>query len=355
MIAEELAAAKAIIVLWSPASVASDWVKDEAQEGARRNRLIPALIEPTTIPYGFRQIQTADLSGWDGSASHPEMQGVLQGIAKLIDKPATVAQRTAVERIADFFRTRPLAVAVLVVALASLAYAAYRYASGSNQVADNQSDTRPSENRDARIEAAKLTAAGLSMIDPGGNHAGAVLMFNEAISAYADYADAYFYRGQSFVALRQNERAVTDFRKVIALSGDEFTREQARKFILEIESPPPVVLDPNPPTPGPAPAPTQAQVRELFSRDKPTRIAGTTRLILEKKQDPEAVRAAIGAARRDPENKSGVINTLVYLESVDPAVLKHHRPEIERLFEAVKDNGVQTTDHIKKLQILMNR
>ena len=116
-----------------------------------------------------------------------------------------------------------------------------------------------------------------------------------------------------------------------------------------------MVIDPNPQTPGPAPAPTQAQVQQMFSGDKPTRIAGTTRLILEKKQDPEAVRAAIIAARRNPENKSGVINTLVYFQSVDPAVLKHHRTEIERLFEAVKDNGVQTTDHIKKLQILMNR
>lgn len=365
VIAEELAAAKAIIVLWSPAAVGSDWVKDEAQEGASRNRLIPALIEQTTIPYGFRQLQTADLSGWDGSDSHPEMQGLLQGIARLIDKPVVVVRRTAMDQLTGFVRTHRLAVAVVLIALIGVAFAAYRLASDDQRGTGVPVDTGSRSNRDARIAAAKLTADGLSMIDPGGNHAGAILMFNEAIGADADYADAYFYRGQSFVALRQNDRAMTDFRKVMTLSGDEFTRQQALKFIQEIESPPPATVNTNPtpaptdpqvkpPTAAPS-APTQAQVREIFSGDKNTRIAGTTRLILEKKQDPMAVSAAITAARDNPENRSGVINTLVYLQSVDPAILKQHRPEIERLFDTVKDNGTQTTEHVRKVQALLER
>jgi tetratricopeptide (TPR) repeat protein len=350
VIAEELAAANAIIVLWSPAAVNSDWVKDEAGEGARRKRLIPALIEPTEIPYGFRQLQTADLTDWDGSPTHSEMQGLLQSVARLIDKPAVVADRTAIDRAIDVIRRYRLVAAVVLVALLGVAYAAYKFTDADDLRADNPpadaAEDSPRVSREARIAAAKLTADGLSMIDPGGNHAGAILMFNEAIATDAEYADAYFYRGQSFVALRQNERALADFQKAIALSTDEFTRQQARQFILQIESP----------APAPAGAASQqVQVREMFAVDKTTRVAGTTRLILEKRQDPAAVSAAIAAARRDPANKSGVINTLVFLESVDRAVLRPQRPEIERLFEAIKDNGPETTDHIKKLQAILNR
>ena len=64
VIGQELASAKAVIVLWSAASVSSDWVKDEAQEGANRAILVPALVENVSPPYGFRQLQTADLSDW---------------------------------------------------------------------------------------------------------------------------------------------------------------------------------------------------------------------------------------------------------------------------------------------------
>jgi hypothetical protein len=101
--------------------------------------------------------------------------------------------------------------------------------------------------------------------------------------------------------------------------------------------------------------PMQAQVGEIFSGDKSTRIAGTTRLILERKQDPTAVSAAIRAAHANPDNRSGVINTLVYLQSVDPAILRQHRGEIERLFDAVKNNGAQTTEHIRKVQTLLDQ
>ena len=369
VIADQLASAKAVVVLWSPSAVASDWVKDEAQEGARRNRLIPAMIEQTTIPYGYRQLQTADLSRWDGLASHPEMQAVLQGIARLIDKPAVVSERTAAERVIGFFKTQRLVTAAILIAALGLGYVAYRLIVRGERRAENSTISQVADTRQARIAAAKLTADGLSMIDPGGNHAGAILMFNEAISEYADYADAYFYRGQSFVALRQSERAVADFRKAIELSADEFTRAQARKFIEEIESPPravnpepvgPGVPTPNPSVPAPPPnqsanMPTQAQVGEIFSGDKSTRIAGTTRLILERKQDPTAVSAAIRAAHANPDNRSGVINTLVYLQSVDPAILRQHRGEIERLFDAVKNNGAQTTEHIRKVQTLLDQ
>jgi hypothetical protein len=95
------------------------------------------------------------------------------------------------------------------------------------------------------------------------------------------------------------------------------------------------------------------QVKDIFAADKGARIAATTRLIVEKKQDASAVKQAVASALAQPDNKSGVINTLVYLENVDPAILKQYRPEIEKLFAVAQKNGTQTIDHIKKVQARM--
>jgi hypothetical protein len=59
-IQEQLDAARCVVVLWSKASVASPFVRDEATEGLG-GRLVPALIEVVKQPLGFRQLQAADL------------------------------------------------------------------------------------------------------------------------------------------------------------------------------------------------------------------------------------------------------------------------------------------------------
>ena len=47
---EALGTAGCIVVLWSRASVASNWVKTEAAEGATRQILVPAILEDVPIP-----------------------------------------------------------------------------------------------------------------------------------------------------------------------------------------------------------------------------------------------------------------------------------------------------------------
>ena len=46
VIEQNLRDAKAVVVLWSPRSVASRWVRAEATLADRRNKLAPAIIEP---------------------------------------------------------------------------------------------------------------------------------------------------------------------------------------------------------------------------------------------------------------------------------------------------------------------
>jgi TolB-like protein len=59
--------ARAVVVLWSPRSVTSRWVRSEATQADRNKRLVPVMIEPCRRPIMFELTQTADLAHWDGS------------------------------------------------------------------------------------------------------------------------------------------------------------------------------------------------------------------------------------------------------------------------------------------------
>src|SRR6185503_20531483 len=62
-----LKSARAVVVLWSPRSVESRWVRAEATLADRNKTLLPAMIEPCERPIMFELTQTADLTSWDGS------------------------------------------------------------------------------------------------------------------------------------------------------------------------------------------------------------------------------------------------------------------------------------------------
>lgn len=69
-----------VVVLWSATSVASHWVRDEAQRGRERGCLVPLTIDGTMAPLGFRQFQLLDISGWDGRAESGEAARILVAV-----------------------------------------------------------------------------------------------------------------------------------------------------------------------------------------------------------------------------------------------------------------------------------
>ena len=88
----QLHAAKCVLVLWSEASITSDWVIDEADDARKRGVLLQAIIEPVVPPHGFRGYQVADLSAWNGGDDSPELVPLFAGIAKTStkeDEPVT--------------------------------------------------------------------------------------------------------------------------------------------------------------------------------------------------------------------------------------------------------------------------
>lgn len=74
VIQRELAAAKAVIVVWTERSAASLWVRDEAGRARDDHRLVPVMLDPIELPMGFGTIQTEDFSRWNGSPGAAQMQ-----------------------------------------------------------------------------------------------------------------------------------------------------------------------------------------------------------------------------------------------------------------------------------------
>ena len=87
---------RCMVVLWSSHSIDSDWVKEEAEEARALKKLLPVLIEPVTAPVGFRAIQAADLTDWDGVNESLGSRQLIVDLESLIGKP--VARVTADER-----------------------------------------------------------------------------------------------------------------------------------------------------------------------------------------------------------------------------------------------------------------
>jgi len=87
-IEQALSAAATVLVLWSPRSVASDWVRREAHYGQDRGKLVPVIVETCTIPIAFSLNQTVNLAGWNGDRQNRQWRKLLTWITDLaITKP----------------------------------------------------------------------------------------------------------------------------------------------------------------------------------------------------------------------------------------------------------------------------
>ncbi len=86
---DELAAAQCVVALWSKTSVKSRHVVDEATIGIDRKVLFPLFIEGDVLPpIGFRSVQAADFTSWDGSANAPAIRKLIDDIAKSLPEKA---------------------------------------------------------------------------------------------------------------------------------------------------------------------------------------------------------------------------------------------------------------------------
>jgi hypothetical protein len=117
-LAQERAAARHVLVLWSRSSVDSAWVQEEAREALDRAKLVPVLLEHVDAPPGLRNVQAADLTAWTGDPRDPALRALVSDLAHgegRKRRPASAPARAdpvaagagIVRRVWDLLRPRP--------------------------------------------------------------------------------------------------------------------------------------------------------------------------------------------------------------------------------------------------------
>jgi hypothetical protein len=84
IIGAEIRTCRSVVVVWTESSVTSEWVLEEAETGKRRQILIPVLLDEVEPPFGFGNIQAANLTGWNGDNASPSFTHLVTGIAAIL-------------------------------------------------------------------------------------------------------------------------------------------------------------------------------------------------------------------------------------------------------------------------------
>src|SRR5271157_1568110 len=84
VIEEQMAAAKAAVVIWSADAVQSEWVLSEANRAREDRKLVQVTTDTARLPMPFDTIQCADLVGWTGEADAPGWRKVVASISELM-------------------------------------------------------------------------------------------------------------------------------------------------------------------------------------------------------------------------------------------------------------------------------
>ncbi len=173
----KLAAAEAVIVVWSANSVASDWVRDEAAHARDRKRLVPVTIDGAEPPLGFRQYHTIDLSRWNRRADAAEFASLEGGIAAAADAAVGLEYSAPVARTGVSRRALIVGgggIAVVAAAAAVVTIKPWRQGVASNALAvlpfanlsGDRSQDYFSEGLCEEVRAALVRVAGLKVAAP---------------------------------------------------------------------------------------------------------------------------------------------------------------------------------------------
>lgn len=83
-IEEQLAEAKAVVVLWTPHAARSEWVRIEAEFARNSGKLVPTLCHTCDVPIAFSLIQAVDLRGWMNSIGEDNSALLVSIIQKMV-------------------------------------------------------------------------------------------------------------------------------------------------------------------------------------------------------------------------------------------------------------------------------
>src|SRR6476620_9040282 len=117
----ELKDAAAVLVVWTPESVESRWVRGEARDAAERNVLVPVRFENAQLPIDVRAFHTIDLDNVARDPRSPQVRELLDALGALVGRQhADVDPAGAARTPTRSHASAPQRVAVCVLPLTSI-------------------------------------------------------------------------------------------------------------------------------------------------------------------------------------------------------------------------------------------
>src|SRR5258706_12005392 len=92
VIEQALLEARAVVVLWSPNSVNSRWVRAEATQADQNGALAPVMLAPCKRPIIFELTHTTDLGHWSGDRDDPAWRRLADDVRALVARPRAAAE-----------------------------------------------------------------------------------------------------------------------------------------------------------------------------------------------------------------------------------------------------------------------
>ncbi len=112
--------AKCAVVVWTKTSIGADggFVRDEASSAARRNILVPVMMDKVDPPLGFGEHQAIDLTRWRGRQRDPFFQDLVSAIRTKIEGRAVPRPKGPMARLRRRLTAGGITAALVALALA---------------------------------------------------------------------------------------------------------------------------------------------------------------------------------------------------------------------------------------------
>ncbi len=402
VIARELNDARVVVVLWSAPSTVSGFVRDESTRALEAGKLLPVRIEAVALPLGFGQIHTLDLFDWDGDVDAAAFQQLVYEIRQRLGQSG--ARPAPVRR----WRLKPRLLALIVgpLVLAIAAYGGWRWHQTNQADSFFRQGLEQQFAREPNLEAARNLY--LDAIELRPEHARTRFYLGHV---YAQLGQRELARASFQLALvtssglddGQREDAKTNLaalapanepapleRAIVASGRPSLQPPKLEPSIdKEIKRPAPddakksaaAQTTTAPPTtsaiaklattarPPQIPLAPESRkrvvdlVERMFGAEGEARIAATTTLVTSPDLLSDAVPIAVdealarlagGVNNMSAAAQSGVINTLVLLQSALPGTLSVNSAEIRRLLAQSRPIGAQTSAQADRVQTLLD-
>lgn len=391
VIATQLLGARVVVALWSAESVRSGFVRDESSRALAAGKLLPVRIEEVELPLGFGQIHTLDLLDWDGDGDDESFLQLLAEIERLKGQPRPAAVRV-------FPRRRWLRhsiIGLLVVLTGVFLFAAKNNWDARQAESAFQQGLERQFAKEPNLESARNLY--LSALEHDRAHARARYYLAHVYAQLGQSGDA---RRAFELALRRGNGLDDGQRATARLQLAALAEAQEPAAVTRVAqastppqtspaqpgpapkpaddhpssqpepAPPPPPADPAIKLPTPIEPPSTAQSRitplvdKMFDENKDARITATTTLVLDPEALSDAVPLAVNKALellrlpdsgRSASAASGIVNTLVLLQSALPGTLNARRESIEQLIGAARSQGDYTRQQAGKVATLLKQ